>query len=106
MKPKAGQAETACPAFIGNSTRFVMKSVKYLQLMEVAALRPGTAVDDVVAAGDRHLADFGHGVGADTPEHPRLLYGTGRRIEAGMVLAVCSSSSRRRDRLHRRASSG
>ena len=65
-----------------------MKSVKYLQLMEVAALRPGTAVDDVVAAGVRHLADFGHGVGADTPEHPRLLYGTGRRIEAGMVLAV------------------
>lgn len=64
----------------------------------MAALRPGTAVDDVVAAGDRHLADFGlleakeydfgHGVGADTPKHPRLLYGTGCRIEAGMVLAV------------------
>jgi len=60
-----------------------MKSVKYLQLMEVAALRPGTAVDDVVAAGDRHLADFGHGVGADTPEHPRLLYGTGRELKLG-----------------------
>ncbi len=64
----------------------------------VAELRPGTAVDDIVTAGDRRLADFGlleakeydfgHGVGADTPEHPRLVYGTGRRIEAGMVLAV------------------
>ena len=70
-----------------------MKSVKYLQLMEVAALRPGTAVDDVVAAGDRHPADFGlleakeydsgHGVGAEAPEHPRLLYGTGRELKLG-----------------------
>ena len=62
------------------------------------SLKPGTSVDQVVAAGDRHLStlslhnakeyDFGHGVGADTPEHPRLVYGTRRKIETGMVLAV------------------
>jgi Xaa-Pro aminopeptidase len=64
----------------------------------VAALLPGAAVDDVVAVGDAvlerhgHLEhkeyDFGHGLGADTPQHPRLLRGTGRRIVAGAVLTV------------------
>ena len=62
------------------------------------ALKPGVSVDQIVAAGDRHLSslslhnakeyDFGHGIGADTPEHPRLVYGTRRKIETGMVLAV------------------
>jgi Xaa-Pro aminopeptidase len=64
----------------------------------IAALVPGAAVDDVVAVGDAvlerhgHLAhkeyDFGHGLGADTPQHPRLIRGTGRRIVAGAVLTV------------------
>lgn len=62
------------------------------------ALRPGTLVDEVVARGDAVLEhhrllrakeyDFGHGIGADTPEQPRLVAGTGRSIEAGMVLTV------------------
>jgi Xaa-Pro aminopeptidase len=64
----------------------------------IAELVPGKAVDEVVAAGDavleRHgvLAhkeyDFGHGLGADTPQHPRLVAGTGRSIVAGAVLTV------------------
>jgi len=61
-------------------------------------LRPGIPVDEVVAAGDKELAargllpykeyDFGHGVGADTPELPQLISGTGVIAEAGMTLAV------------------
>lgn len=64
----------------------------------LAAMLPGTAVDDVVAAGDARLAeqdllafkeyDFGHGVGHDTPEHPRLVKGTGKSLVAAMVVAV------------------
>jgi Xaa-Pro aminopeptidase len=55
-------------------------------------------VDEVVLAGDRMLAehglldakeyDFGHGVGADTPEHPRLILDTNRMVELGSVIAV------------------
>ena len=62
------------------------------------ALRPGIAVDEVVLAGNCVLAkhglldakeyDFGHGVGADTPEHPRLILDTDRIIEPGSVIAV------------------
>lgn len=61
-------------------------------------LRPGTSVDEVVASGDGVLQDhgllgakeydFGHGVGADAPEHPRLIKGTGWKIQASQVLAV------------------
>lgn len=62
------------------------------------ALVPGTPIDDVVAAGDGVLAryglleckeyDFGHGVGADTPEHPLLVAGTGRTIQSGSVITA------------------
>jgi Xaa-Pro aminopeptidase len=64
----------------------------------ITSLQPGTLIDTVVANGERHLAtlslfnarefDFGHGIGADAPEHPGLVYGTHRKIEAGMVLFV------------------
>jgi Xaa-Pro aminopeptidase len=64
----------------------------------IEALRPGALVDEVIAAGDAvlarhgHLAhkeyDFGHGLGADTPTHPRLIPGTGRRVAEGAVLTV------------------
>lgn len=64
----------------------------------VHALRPGNTVDQVVAAGDAVLAehgllafkeyDFGHGLGCDTPEHPRLLRNTGRTVTAGAIVAV------------------
>jgi Xaa-Pro aminopeptidase len=62
------------------------------------AMRPGTRVDDVVASGDQVLQDhglleakeydFGHGVGADTPEYPRLIAGTDWKIQMSQVLAV------------------
>ncbi|MFI6738962.1 M24 family metallopeptidase [Nonomuraea sp. NPDC050451] len=64
----------------------------------IDALRPGRAVTAVVAAGDAVLDehgllefkeyDFGHGLGCDTPEHPRLLHETDRTIAAGAVVAV------------------
>lgn len=64
----------------------------------INALRPGNTVDAVVTAGDTVLAehgllafkeyDFGHGLGCDTPEHPRLLHGTGRTVTVGAVVAV------------------
>ncbi|MCG5218089.1 M24 family metallopeptidase [Streptosporangium soli] len=64
----------------------------------IDALRPGNTVDAVVTAGDSILAehellafkeyDFGHGLGCDTPEHPRLLHGTGRTVSAGAVVAI------------------
>jgi Xaa-Pro aminopeptidase len=62
------------------------------------AIRPDALVDDVVAAGDAVLEgygllafkeyDFGHGVGVETPEIPRLIPGTGERIEESMTIAV------------------
>ncbi|GAA4994634.1 hypothetical protein GCM10023205_79270 [Yinghuangia aomiensis] len=62
------------------------------------SLTPGTGVDDVVKAGDAVLSqhgllrfkeyDFGHGLGCDTPEYPRLIPGTGRTVRSGAVLAV------------------
>lgn len=62
------------------------------------ALRPGALVDDVVARGNAVLEryglfeakeyDFGHGLGCDTPEHPRMVLGTRRSIQAGNVLAL------------------
>jgi Xaa-Pro aminopeptidase len=64
----------------------------------VESIRPGVDVDEVVAAGDSILAehglladkeyDFGHGIGLETPELPRLVSGLGKRIEAGMTIAV------------------
>jgi Xaa-Pro aminopeptidase len=64
----------------------------------VDALVPGASIDDVVAAGDRVLDergvlaykeyDFGHGVGADTPEYPWLIGGTGRTVRRGSVITV------------------
>ena len=64
----------------------------------VDSLRPGVEIDEVIEAGDAILADhglladkeydFGHGVGLETPELPRLVSGTGARIEAGMTIAV------------------
>ena len=64
----------------------------------VSAMRPGLPVDEIVRAGDdvlrRHklLAhkeyDFGHGVGSDTPQHPRLIDGTNREIAVNSVVAV------------------
>ncbi len=64
----------------------------------VAALRPGASADAAVAAGESALArrgllssrshDFGHGIGLETPERPRLLAGLGERIDAGNVIAV------------------
>lgn len=63
-----------------------------------AQLRPGARVVDAVAAGDEVLRhhgllaykeyDFGHGIGWDTPEHPRLLPGSDRVVQAGSVIAV------------------
>lgn len=62
------------------------------------AMIPGVSVDDVVAVGDRILQDaglldakeydFGHGLGVDTPELPRLITGTGQSIQTGHLLAV------------------
>jgi Xaa-Pro aminopeptidase len=64
----------------------------------LGALAPGATVRAAVAAGERALEsfglldaleyDFGHGIGADTPEHPRLVRGSDRLLEVGMVLAV------------------
>ncbi len=68
------------------------------RLAMLDALAPGTPVDEVVARGDGVLEryglfeakeyDFGHGLGCDTPEHPRMVLGTGRSIQAGNVLAL------------------
>ncbi|MDW5596245.1 M24 family metallopeptidase [Conexibacter stalactiti] len=64
----------------------------------IATIAPGTPVDAVVAAGEAELArhgllgsreyDFGHGIGLETPERPRLLAGLGERIAVGQVIAV------------------
>lgn len=64
----------------------------------VASMRPGVAVTDAVAAGQRVLDaeglgaaleyDFGHGLGFDTPEHPRLLPDSSRHLREGAVIAV------------------
>jgi Xaa-Pro aminopeptidase len=61
-------------------------------------MRPGIAVDDLVATGDRVLEahdllafkeyDFGHGTGMETPEIPRLIPGTPERLEVGMTISV------------------
>lgn len=67
----------------------------------VRKLIPGRTVADAVAAGDEVLNkhgllankeyDFGHGIGWDTPEHPRLLSSSTRFIREGAVIAVhCS----------------
>lgn len=68
------------------------------RLALVSAMRPGTPVDEVVRAGDEVLRrhellphkeyDFGHGVGRDIPEHPRLIEGTNRTIAVDSVVAV------------------
>lgn len=63
-----------------------------------AAMIPGTAIADVVAAGDAVLAeadlldakeyDFGHGIGFDTPEHPVLQPQIARHIEVDNVISI------------------
>jgi Xaa-Pro aminopeptidase len=63
-----------------------------------SAMRPGASIDDVVAAGDAALAergllhakiyDFGHGVGCEVPEQPRLLAGCHATLEEGMVVVA------------------
>lgn len=64
----------------------------------LAELVPGRAVKHAVRAGDAILADanlldtkeydFGHGVGLDLPELPRLTNEASGVVEAGMLLAV------------------
>ncbi|WAX59035.1 M24 family metallopeptidase [Jatrophihabitans cynanchi] len=64
----------------------------------LASMRPGVAIDEVVAVGDRVLAaagvlnakeyDFGHGLSGDTPAHPRLISGTGRVLADHVVTAL------------------
>lgn len=61
-------------------------------------MHPGTSVDEVVAVGDAVLRthgllefkeyDFGHGVGMETPEIPRLIAGTDVVLAAGMTISV------------------
>ncbi|MDR9373001.1 M24 family metallopeptidase, partial [Conexibacter sp. JD483] len=78
--------------------RFAREGCDAARAAIVAALRPGTPVDAAVAAGEAALArrgllssreyDFGHGIGLETPERPRLLAGLGERIEAGNVISV------------------
>ena len=64
----------------------------------VRALQPGRSASEVVAAGELVLEkwglwdaveyDFGHGIGADTPEYPRLIHRGEDVIESEMVTAV------------------
>ncbi|MFJ2203130.1 M24 family metallopeptidase [Streptomyces violaceusniger] len=64
----------------------------------VSALKPGVPVGAAVRAGDAILEsaglsaakeyDFGHGIGFDTPEHPRLLTDSDRTIRGSSVVAV------------------
>jgi Xaa-Pro aminopeptidase len=64
----------------------------------LASIRPGVAVDFALDAGEASLRasgmadlmeyDFGHGLGADTPEHPRLVRGTSLSFEPGMAMAL------------------
>ncbi len=64
----------------------------------VAELRAGSPASAAVAAGDRALQacglrdareyDYGHGIGAHTPEIPRLVDGTTDQVMAGQVVAV------------------
>lgn len=87
-----------------NPAPFQVKSVDVVHEARnavITQLVPGTAVADAVAAGDEVLNkhgllgkkeyDFGHGIGWDTPEHPRLLSSSTRVIREGAVIAVhCS----------------
>lgn len=78
--------------------RAAVEACRKVRRIVVNALRPGRSVADVVAAGERALEqrglldalqyDFGHGIGVDTPEHPRLIRGTDEIVEEGMVATV------------------
>lgn len=64
----------------------------------LSALRPGRTVDDAVRAGqaklaelsvaDYHEYDFGHGIGIEIPEYPRLVGGLGHRVAEAQVISV------------------
>lgn len=64
----------------------------------LAAMRVGMRVDDLIHVGDQELDranllpykeyDFGHGLAADTPTHPRLVPGTGRSLSVDSVMAL------------------
>jgi len=64
----------------------------------MAALVPGAAVDEVVRIGDDVLDryglrefkeyDFGHGIGAETPELPQLVAGNDQTVVRDMVVSV------------------
>jgi Xaa-Pro aminopeptidase len=83
MRPVDRRAEAIC-----RETRAIL----------LRSMRPGTSVDAVVAAGDAILDghgllpfkeyDFGHGVGMETPEIPRLIGGTAEVVAIGMTISV------------------
>lgn len=64
----------------------------------VSALIPGHPVDEAVSAGEDKLAelsvadyqeyDFGHGLGIEIPEYPRLVSGLGHHAAEGQVISV------------------
>lgn len=68
------------------------------RLAMLDAMAVGMPVDELVAIGDAVLDaagvlpykeyDFGHGLGADTPAHPRLLPDTGRVLAVDSVIAL------------------
>ena len=68
------------------------------RLAMLDAMAVGMPIDELVAIGDAVLEDagvlahkeydFGHGLGADTPAHPRLLPDTGRSLILDSVLAL------------------
>jgi Xaa-Pro aminopeptidase len=89
---------TIIPAEADAVYRRAVRIARQARAAVIAELRPGARVAIAVEAGDEVLRshdllsfkeyDFGHGIGWDTPEHPRLLPGSDRVVQADAVIAV------------------
>lgn len=83
---------------VSAGVREVYETVRGAQAAGVAAVRPGVAAESVDAAartvieqagfGEYFITRTGHGIGLEVHEHPYMVAGNTRLLEAGMAFSV------------------
>jgi Xaa-Pro aminopeptidase len=91
-------ARTFAPGQPTAQHKTIYQAVRSAYQVEVDTCRPGAALGDIARAAEDSLAasgfggysehDYGHGIGLDMPEPPRIGVGDTATVQAGMVIVL------------------